>query len=57
MPEKEAAEITSPFLPSCNKTGVGVFGFQVGMPEIAPAEIKVAQEFAPLATNAVDFAK
>jgi hypothetical protein len=46
--------ITSPFLPSSSSTGVAVFGFQVGTPLIKPLEIKVAQEFFPLVTNAVD---
>jgi hypothetical protein len=46
--------ITSPFLPSSSSTGVAAFGFQDGIPLIKPLEIKVAQEFFPLVTNAVD---
>lgn len=54
VPVNEEAEITSPFFPNCNKTGVGVFGFHVRRPGIAPAEINVTHEFVPVETRAVE---
>ena len=44
-------------MPSSTTTGVGVFGFHAGTDLIGPLEIKLAQEFLPEATKALDFAE
>ena len=44
-------------MPSSKTTGVGIFGFQAETDLICPLEIKLAQEFLPDATRALDFAE
>ena len=44
-------------MPSSKTTGVGIFGFQAETDLICPLEIKLAQEFLPDATKALDFAE